>query len=1035
MFAVSVVWFSAALSGAAALAYEICWSRALVIPLGNALDAAAVVLAGFMLGLAAGARFGGELGERGPNPLFSYAVLEGLLGLYALVAPALLGELSQLSPKAGLSPAVGTGLRYGAALVLIAAPGIAMGASLPLLVRAVTSQRESLRTRISLTYGFNTAGAACGASLAGFWGIASLGVRSCSACAGLLSGLAALMALGLGRVSRRTSGPKVRSQQSQRPVPTRLRRLALAAAFVSGFVMLAFELLWARTLTFVFGHDTYAFASLLVFVLTGLALGGLLHRALARAHQSGLLAALLALLSVTSLASFWVAAGLVVKHGRDPFGLSAVAQLSASLFLEWLRELVYTPLLVLLPSVCAGALFPTACSVYAGDAADTARKVSVVALANGVGSALGALFAAAFLVELFGIQGSLVALSGVVSVISAAVAMHASVGARARPAWILLPIAATLGLSSLLPSSLPRKMLMRVVGERHQKLLYYEEARTGTVSVIENKINGERQLLMNAANEVTTRLVHDQSFKFLGHLGPLLHPAPKDAVIICLGAGLAAGAAATHPLERLFVVDLSRAVENGARYFEKYNNGVLRDPRFELRIGDGRRFLLDSPRKFDLAIIDSTHPKSVDSWVLYTKQFYELVRRSLNPGGIAVQWLPLHGLSESEFKIIVRTFLSAFPEMTLWANAGFETYGQVGYAKLVGVRGAALEIDVEQLTRRLKAPRVKADLSRFGMDQPQSLLDLYVASAPVLDEWTQGLPIQVDDRPIVSYLTRFARGRPMLPALLLAVRSPVTPLMKAGREADALLSDLTRSREAQGLVLDGDLPQAFRLYPQNKKVQLYAEQSESSLPYYEALAELYADDADRLFEAATQLSSLGHARRALRLYEQALGMRPGDFRLRLNQALSFLQLGDSERAVQELDRLRNEQPRSALVHFNLGAAVLAAGEASVAAAHLEQAKNWDQRAYATRLALAKAYLRSGKPRRAEAEYRELLRENPWISEAQFGLGQARAALGKRTEAIRALCRAMRMEPNSDLPERELSRLGAEPSVCGRLTAR
>src|SRR5438309_1731271 len=133
------IWMAAALSGAAALAYEVCWSRALVVPLGNSTDAAALVLGGFMLGMAAGARLGGIWSEKTRSPLRLYATVELALGLYALVAPFAFSRLSLIA----IVP-----LRQLAALVLIALPCLAMGASLPLLLRALTASGASLARQI-----------------------------------------------------------------------------------------------------------------------------------------------------------------------------------------------------------------------------------------------------------------------------------------------------------------------------------------------------------------------------------------------------------------------------------------------------------------------------------------------------------------------------------------------------------------------------------------------------------------------------------------------------------------------------------------------------------------------------------------------------------------------------------------------------------------------------------------------------------------------------------------------------------------------
>jgi spermidine synthase len=1006
------IWVAAALSGGAALAYEICWSRALVVPLGNSTDAAALVLSGFMLGMAVGARLGGSLAERAFCALRLYALLELGLGLYAVVAPSLIALLSTFS--AGSSPsatALAVGGRWVAAFVLIVLPSLAMGATLPLLVRALTGPRAPLSLQISLAYGANTAGAAAGALLTGFWALAWLGVWLCSAAAAAASFAAAATALlaSLG-VARRSPEARIAGAIEAEPATgSGLGHLALAAAFVSGLCMLACELLWARVLTFVFGHDTYALSSLLAFVLCGLALGGVAHRLFARSDQGWLLATLLGLFALFELVSFWAAASLVVRFGKDPFALQAAGSLQGSLRLELYREALYTPLLVLLPAALSGAAFPAACSLYGGSATDAGRKVGVVFLVNGAGSTLGALAAAFGLVTLVGIQGAFFLLALLSAAASAALVVYRP-GRRRRAAQLaaLAPLAAPALLAALMPRGLPKQMLLKAVGERHQTLLYYEEARTGTISVIRNQINGERQLLINAVNEVTTRLVHDQSFKLLGHLAPLLHPNPRSGVMICLGAGLSAGAALAHPLERLDVVDLSSAVVNGARYFTAENNGVLDDSRLRLHIADGRQFLLNSGGGYDVAIVDSTHPKAVDSWILYTKQFYDLLRSRLAPGGIAVQWVPLHGLSEREFKIIVATFLSVFTEMTLWANVGFETYGQVGYAKLVGVKNGAVSIDYQRLARGLSEPRVGADLGRYGMASPEEILDLYVAGAPALRDWTSGLPVQTDGRPIVAYLTAYSDGRPRQPAILLTVREPVAQLLgRVHLSQHPLRERVTRAYEAQGLVLAGHLERAAQRHPTQAKIRRFQRQTRSTLDYYSNLAARYPDDPDRLFEAATQLATLGHPKQARPVFEQALALRPDDFRIRLNLALLRAELGEHGAAIEQLSWLRSDNPTSAIVHQNLGTVLLAGGDASAATAHLQQALAWDPSSLGASLALAQAHLELGETDRAQAVAEHVLAHNRWVAEAHDLLGLVadrrsdhHAAIGHHTSALR-----------------------------------
>ncbi len=998
------------LSGAASLCYEVVWSRALVVPLGNSSDAAALVLCGFMLGMAVGAWLGGRLSERVRSPLRLYAMLEAVLAPYGVVAPSLFAALASIGAGASGVP-VGWALRHVLAIGLVVVPCLATGATFPLLVRAMTVEPASIRTRVGIAYATNTAGAAAGAVATGFWALPWIGLRACSASAAVMQLVAAAFVLvAHQRSPRRSVAPPPRDGDDWRG-----DRIALASAFVGGFAMLACEALWARVLTFVFGHDTYAFSALLAVVLIGLSLGALLHRWACRAAERRLLGWFGAAFAISVLTSFWLASSAVVRGGRDPFHIDSFGSAAASVSIELYRELAFAPLLVLAPSIFAGAVYASACSAYGRRRSDTGRSTGVVALVNGLGSALGVLTYAFGIVPWLGIQRAFVAIACLGALLAGACFLPSRARKETRGRALgtaAVPLLTVLLIAWAMPGALPRSMLLEAVGARHQTLLFYEEARTATISVISNRINAERQLVINAVNEVTTRLVHDQSFKLLGHLGPLLHPEPRRAVMICLGAGLSAGAALTHAIERLDVVDLSSAVARGARQFEAENHAALDDPRLRLHIDDGRQFLLNARVPYDVAIIDSTHPKAVDSWILYTKEFYELVRARLEDRGVVVQWLPLHGLSEREFRIVVRTFLEVFPDMTLWANAGFETYGQVGYAKLVGFRRSGeLQVDYARLRERLAEPRIRADLEPFGMDRPEEVLDLFVAGNRALARWTEGLPIQSDDHPLLPYATRYSNGPRMTPGSLLAVREPLGPrLFVEGPSAEQVRSEVALAEEIQGLVLAGRLDRAAALSPGATKVPRFAAETDKTRDYYVHLADLYPDHPNKLFESASQLASLGYADDAHAIYDRGLALRPRDVRLRLGLALTLSEQGDHARAVSILSALHVEVPSSALVQYDLGAALLAAGEAEAAASHLRAAAAADTELVGAALAVGEAEARIGNLPRAKTVFEALVQREPWSAEAYEWLGRIEEQRGAHTAAVEPLRRATRLHP-------------------------
>src|SRR5207247_7668517 len=117
------------------------------------------------------------------------------------------------------------------------------------------------------------------------------------------------------------------------------------------------------------------------------------------------------------------------------------------------------------------------------------------------------------------------------------------------------------------------------------------------------------------------------------------------------------GAVSIHPGTEVDVVELAGAVVRGARFFESINYGVLSRPNVHLRVDDGRNYLMLTPRRYDVIAADVIHPIFAGSGNLYSVEYFQLLRRVLNTGGMAVQLL---GGTEQECKIIARSFLNVF---------------------------------------------------------------------------------------------------------------------------------------------------------------------------------------------------------------------------------------------------------------------------------------------------------------------------------------------------------------------------------------
>src|ERR1700675_3888435 len=74
--------------------------------------------------------------------------------------------------------------------------------------------------------------------------------------------------------------------------------------------------------------------------------------------------------------------------------------------------------------------------------------------------------------------------------------------------------------------------------------------------------------------------------------------------------------------------------------------------------------------KRSMSSTDPIHPWVKGTSTLYSKEYYELVKSHLNPGGVVAQWLPIYESDEETVKSELATFFAVFPDATVWSNHG-----------------------------------------------------------------------------------------------------------------------------------------------------------------------------------------------------------------------------------------------------------------------------------------------------------------------------------------------------------------------------
>jgi predicted membrane-bound spermidine synthase len=729
------------LSGAAALLFESLWFRQAGLAFGNGVVASSVVLGSFMAGLAIGNGIAARARRRFLRPVTAYAVLELVIAATGVALVLGLPELGRLlAPLARPlvdAPLLHNLLRLVLAFALLLVPATAMGLTLPLLVQALEQRSAGFGAALGRLYGWNTLGAVGGVLIGELLLVEHLGVRGTAFAAAGFNVLAAAGAAAFARSVAHENEPPAASADE---APARIGRaawLCLAATFLAGGTLLALEVVWFRLLhLFVHGGD-YMFAVLLATVLAGIALGGLAGGAWLRrdpgAHRH---AAALA----------WAAGFAVVAFYR------AFPEVAAPFGVRYLTKprdaLVLAAFLTLPVAFLSGVLFPMLGARLREELAPARRAAGLLALYNTGGSALGSIAGGFVLLPYLGMERSLFVLAlvyGVAGTLVAAAGAHAPQRRRGYRPFVApaLYVAAL----ALFPFGQIQGFLELVV-ERNvkgQELVAVREGQLETIQYTRQDYLGEPlhyRLLTDGYSMAGTAPGGRRYMKLYTWWPVAFAPPPKRALLISFGSGSTAKSLTDTPsLEHIDVVDISREIlELSDLVYTDPAQHPLRDPRVQVHVEDGRNFLLNSEARWDLITGEPPPPKIAGVVTLYTREYFELVREHLAPGGIHTYWLPVHALTEADARSIIAAYCAAFPDCSLWGGTHLDWM-------LIGTNGARWTRDERAIAAQWSDPRIATELRAVGLERPEQLAALFMEDAAQLRERIAGAAPVTDDFP------------------------------------------------------------------------------------------------------------------------------------------------------------------------------------------------------------------------------------------------------------------------------------------------
>jgi len=667
-----VLFFLFFLSGCSSLVYQVVWTRMAFASFGIITPVLSVVLSVFMLGLALGSWAGGRFiaafaRTTGPSAVHFYAGAEFLIGLGAFAVPKLFSVGERLLLASGETDSFGYLSRSALVLAASILPWcVCMGATFPLMMAFVRERDCNNTESFSFLYIANVLGAMCGTFFTAVVWIELLGFRHTLWLAAAGNFTIAFVAACLGLAHR--SAGDLREKTEAAPaeflqLQVRGERMTKAILFSTGFSAMAMEVVWSRAFTPVLKTQVYSFAMIVFAYLGATFFGSWVYRRNLRKNR---------VISIENLMSGLALTAFLPVLANNP-------KFVAQDFYAGTPDVA--SVFILLGSICPlcallGYLTPGLIDGYAAGQPMRAGRAYAI---NVLGCIFGPLFACYFLLPVFNERHALVLLS--------------------VPFFIFW-----LALGKSLPR--PRRLAFGGVicvaliwtsffAEDFDSLMLKTETNTTirrdyAASVTAFGKNQKWLLVNGIGMTVLTPIT-----KFMVHLPMAFHKSPpQSALVICFGMGTTYRSALSWNIDTT-VVELVPSVTKDFGFFHADAARAINDPNGHMITDDGRRFLKRTDKKFDIIVVDPPPPvQAAGSSLLFSKEFYDLAKQHLKPGGIVQMWFP----GDNEMvtaQAVFRSIYESFPYVR-----GFPSINGWGIHLLASMEPIE-QLDAEQLTARM----------------------------------------------------------------------------------------------------------------------------------------------------------------------------------------------------------------------------------------------------------------------------------------------------------------------------------------------
>jgi spermidine synthase len=741
------------LSGLNALIYQIVWIRKFGLVFGVHVYSMSTVLTAFMGGLALGSLLFGRLVDRQKDPLKLFLLLEFGIGIFAVFFPFLFNLLTKfytaIAPTGSASNYAVQLVRFSLSFVFLLVPSTLMGGTLPVIIKFFVRQLGSLGGKVSRLYSLNNFGALLGCFLAGFFTIRLYGVTASLYIAATLNLLNALLVYLVARSPRHALAAGDESPEEQpvaageNSVSPWLMKLVLWVFAIEGFTTLAYEVIWSRIMIdFSIDKTTYFSSTIVMGFIAGLSIGSIIiSRFIDRSRK------LLLLLGSIEAGIGIVSILLLSLYSRIIPWLAAHREMTGTWLANSGKEYLVFFIILTLPTTLMGFTYPLVSKLYTDNIQKLGKRLGLMGCLDTVGSIAGSFVAGFIMVPYLGVVKSFV----ITVVINLSIGILIFLFHPRLKGWVkTFLVGSPVLISLLIYASLPDKKYTRQWWDTiefrrnpwvktYQRLVFFDEGVGGTVTV--RKYPDMLSLNINGHNVSYTTPKDLAVNRQLGYMPYILHPDPKNALVIGFGMGVTTGALIQPDMEEIDVAEICPGVIKAADVFKSWNYDAVNDPKVNIIHEDGRSVILSAKKKYDIITSNAIHPRLSNN--IYTRDFYRLCREKLTDDGIIVQWTPPNWIRDDEFRSLVKAFVDAFPHSTMW-------YVNEYSAHIIGSK-SPINIDYAQVVRKFENAKLRRDLADANIDSPEKFISQYYWSESELAEYVKGSQTNTDDFPLVEF--------------------------------------------------------------------------------------------------------------------------------------------------------------------------------------------------------------------------------------------------------------------------------------------